>query len=60
MKTNPATNHIVLMVLPEERFVLRFALDHALSSTSEAHPTDIAQLKALIARLEEAESKVRR
>ena len=48
---------IHLPVKPEEVAVLRFALDHAVSSTSEAHAEDLAQLRALIARLEAAEKK---
>jgi len=48
---------IRLPVEPEEVPVLRFALDHALSSISEAHPEDRAQLKALIERLEAAQQK---
>ena len=43
-----------LRVKPDEIPVLRFALDHALSATSEAHATDRAQLAALIERLEAA------
>jgi len=45
---------IRLPIKPEEVAVLRYALDHALSSISEAHPDDRAQLQALIARLEAA------
>lgn len=43
---------ITLRVKPDEVPVLRYALDHALSSISEAHPEDRAQIKALIERLE--------
>jgi len=45
---------IALTVQRDEVAVLRFALDHALSATSEAHATDRAQLAALIQRLEAA------
>lgn len=45
-------NDIHLPVRRDEIPVLRFALDHALSSISEAHAEDRAQLKALIERLE--------
>jgi len=45
---------ILLRVKRDEVAVLRFALDHAFSSTSEAHPQDRAQLKGLIERLEAA------
>jgi len=45
---------ITLAIKPEEVPVLRFALDNALSSISEAHPEDRAQLRALIERLEAA------
>ncbi len=58
MKTNhPRAREIPLPVKPEEVAVLRFALDHALSSISEAHAEDRAQLRALIERLEGAEKK---
>ena len=43
---------VTLIIHHDEVAVLRFALDHALSSTSEAHPKDRAQLLALIERLE--------
>ena len=43
---------VTLIIQHDEVAVLRFALDHALSSTSEAHPKDRAQLLALIERLE--------
>jgi len=43
---------IKLVIERDEVPVLRFALDHALSSISEAHAEDRAQLKALITRLE--------
>jgi len=49
------TTLITLPVKREEAALLRFALDHALSSISEAHAEDRAQLKALIERLETAE-----
>jgi hypothetical protein len=45
---------VTLAVQHEEVPVLRFALDHALSSISEAHAEDRAQLRALIERLEAA------
>lgn len=45
---------ITLLVQDDEIAVLRFALDHALSATSEAHASDRAQLAALIERLEVA------
>jgi len=45
---------VTLAIRRDEVPVLRFALDHALSATSEAHATDRAQLAALIKRLEEA------
>jgi len=45
---------VALAVRVDEIPVLRFALDHALSATSEAHATDRAQLAALIERLEAA------
>jgi hypothetical protein len=48
-------NAIHFPVRRDELPILRFALDHALSSISEAHPEDRAQLKALIERLEAAE-----
>src|SRR5262249_27278055 len=52
---------VFLRVDPAEIAVLRFALDHAVSSTSEAHAEDLAQLRALIARLEAAQkSRARR
>lgn len=50
---------ISLRVKPEEMAVLRFALDHALASISEAHPEDRAALQALIERLAAAEKAVR-
>ena len=43
---------VTLIIQHDEVAVLRFALDHALSSTSAAHPKDLAQLEALIDRLE--------
>ena len=43
---------VTLIIHHDEVAVLRFALDHALSATSEAHATDRAQLAALIERLE--------
>lgn len=46
---------VTLAVRSGEIAVLRFALDHALSSTSEAHAADRAQLAALIERLEAAQ-----
>jgi len=45
---------VALTIHRDEVAVLRFALDHALSATSEAHATDRAQLAALIQRLEAA------
>jgi len=45
---------ITLPIKEGEIPVLRFALDHALSATSEAHAEDRAQLQALIERLEMA------
>ncbi len=45
---------VTLAIQRDEVAVLRFALDHALSSISEAHAEDRAQLQALIRRLEEA------
>jgi uncharacterized protein involved in exopolysaccharide biosynthesis len=51
------TKEIRLPVREDEVAVLRFALDHALSSISEAHPEDRAQLKALIERLEAARAR---
>jgi hypothetical protein len=51
---------VALTVKVDEIPMLRFALDHAKSSISDAHPEDHAQLDALIARLEEAERKVAR
>lgn len=45
---------ITLVVQDDEIAVLRFALDHALSATSEAHASERAQLAALIRRLEAA------
>lgn len=51
---------ILLRVKPDEDPVLRYALDHALASISDAHPEDRAALKALIARLESAEKGPRR
>jgi len=53
----PRARGIRLSVKPEEVAVLRYALDHALASISEAHPEDRAQLKALIERLEKAERR---
>jgi len=50
---------VLLRVQPDEVAVLRFALDHALSSTSEAHPQDRVQLQALIERLEAAKKVAR-
>jgi len=47
-------NEIHLPVRRDEIAILRFALDHALSSISEAHAEDRAQIKALIERLEAA------
>jgi hypothetical protein len=44
----------LLRVYASETSVLRFALDHALASISEAHPDDRARLQALITRLEGA------
>ena len=59
-KQNPKhAREIHLPVKPEEVATLRFALDHALSSISEAHPEDRAQLKALVARLEAAKKGAR-
>jgi hypothetical protein len=45
---------VTLAIQHDEVPVLRFALDHALSSISEAHAEDRAQLQALIRRLAEA------
>ena len=50
---------VSLLVRPGEIPVLRFALDHALSSISEAHSEDRAKLQALIERLEAAEKAAR-
>ncbi len=50
---------VLLPVKPEEIPVLRFALEHALSSISEAHAEDRAQLAALIERLEGAQKGAR-
>jgi len=50
---------ITLKIKPEEVAVLRFALDHALSSISEAHPEDRALLLALVERLESAQRGAR-
>jgi len=50
---------IRLQVFPEEVALLRFALHHALSSTSEAHPDERAVLMALIERLEGAARRSR-
>jgi len=55
----PRARGIPFLVKPEEVAVLRYALDHALASISEAHPEDRAQLKALIERLEKAEKGAR-
>ena len=49
---------IRLPIKPEEVAVLRYALDHALSSISEAHPDDRAQLQALIEQLEAASAPI--
>jgi len=49
-----STDAVLLHIKKDEVPVLRFALDHALSSISEAHAEDRAQLKALIDRLEAA------
>ncbi len=43
---------VTLAIQHDEVAVLRFALDHALASISEAHAEDRAQLQALIERLE--------
>ena len=43
---------VFLRVNASEIPVLRYALDHALSSISEAHPQDRAMLQALIEKLE--------
>jgi hypothetical protein len=45
---------VELRIKPEEIPVLRYALEHALSSISEAHAEDRAQLRVLIERLEAA------
>jgi hypothetical protein len=47
-----------LPIKPDEVAVLRFALDPALSSTSEAHPKNRAQLQALIERLDAGDGSV--
>ncbi len=50
---------VLLRVMPEEVAVLRFALDHALSSISEAHAEDRVQLQTLIERLEATQKGAR-
>ena len=51
---------ILLGVKPDEVALLRFALDHAQNSISEAHPDERAMLQALIDRLEAAQESAAR
>ena len=54
------TATVTLRINLDEVPMLRYALEHALSSISEAHQEDRAQLKAFIARLEKAQNGARR
>lgn len=53
-KSRKPGREVTLAIQHDEVPVLRFALDHALASISEAHAEDRAQLATLIRRLEEA------
>jgi len=59
-RASKANKIALLAVNKDEVPHLRFALDHALTSISEAHPEDRAHLKALLGKLDAAERKVRR
>jgi len=58
-KASKRSREILLRIQPDEASTLRYALDHGLSSISDAHPADRATLKGLIERLEAAERKAR-